>query len=72
VLDVYPGENVEKLKKEGISLKKTMRLWAVYDPEILQNESETIINELNKEKEIVSVSFEPLFRQTREYFFRLL
>lgn len=43
-------------------MKKTMRLWAVYDPEILQNESETIINELNKEKEVVSVSFEPLFR----------
>ncbi|HII02981.1 TPA: hypothetical protein HA351_15460 [Methanosarcinaceae archaeon] len=62
VLSVHPEENVEKLKQEGITLKKTLRMWAIYEPEVLQNESDAIINELEGENEVISVSFEMLFR----------
>lgn len=61
VLSIHPEENVEKLKQEGITLKKTLRVWAIYEPEVLQNESDAIINELEEENEVVSVSFELLF-----------
>ncbi|AKB23653.1 hypothetical protein MSMTP_0184 [Methanosarcina sp. MTP4] len=62
VLSIHPEENVEKLKQEGITLKKTLSVWAIYDPEVLQNESDAIINKLEGENEIISVSFELLFR----------